>query len=92
VISAVQEHGITGGRAEAGEGELPPSFRELTAAPASTAPACLRRSRSATTRTDQHILSDLGVTAAEVQQAAKKYLAPSNRTTIDRRPAPGGSK
>ena len=33
------------------------------------------------------ILTDLDkVTAAEVQQAAKKYLVPANRTSIDRRP------
>ena len=39
------------------------------------------------------ILSDLDkVTTAEVQQAAKKYLAPANRTSIDRRPAAGGGR
>jgi zinc protease len=39
------------------------------------------------------ILTDLDkVTVAEVQQAAKKYLVPSNRTSIDRRPAAGGSR
>jgi hypothetical protein len=27
-----------------------------------------------------------------VQQAAKKYLVPANRTSIDRRPAAGGEK
>ena len=38
------------------------------------------------------ILADLDkVTAAQVQQAAKKYLVPANRTTIDRRPE-GGAK
>jgi hypothetical protein len=31
------------------------------------------------------------VTTAEVQAAAKKYLVPSNRTSIDRRPE-GGAK
>jgi predicted Zn-dependent peptidase len=31
------------------------------------------------------------VTAIDVQRAAKKYLVPSNRTTIDRRPE-GGAK
>ena len=31
------------------------------------------------------------VTAADVQQAAKKYLVPANRTSIDRRPE-GGAK
>jgi hypothetical protein len=30
------------------------------------------------------------VTTMDVQQAAKKYLVPSNRTTIDRRPEGGG--
>ena len=36
------------------------------------------------------ILADLDkVTTAEVQQAAKKYLVPSNRTSIDRRPEGG---
>ena len=38
------------------------------------------------------ILADLDkVTVAQVQQAAKKYLVPSNRTSIDRRPE-GGAK
>ena len=38
------------------------------------------------------ILADLEkVTTAEVQAAAKKYLVPSNRTSIDRRPE-GGAK
>jgi zinc protease len=38
------------------------------------------------------ILGDLDkVTAADVQQAAKKYLVPANRTSIDRRPE-GGAK
>src|SRR5215510_3877102 len=38
------------------------------------------------------ILADLDkVTTAEVQAAAKKYLVPSNRTSIDRRPE-GGAK
>ena len=32
------------------------------------------------------------VTAADVQQAAKKYLVTSNRTSIDRRPASGATK
>jgi len=37
------------------------------------------------------ILADLDrVTAADVQQAARKYLVPSNRTWIDRRPEGGG--
>ena len=37
------------------------------------------------------ILTDLEkVTTADVQQAAKKYLVPSNRTSIDRRPEGGG--
>jgi zinc protease len=37
------------------------------------------------------ILSDLEkVTAAEVLQAARKYLVPANRTSIDRRPGGGG--
>jgi len=31
------------------------------------------------------------VTTAEVQTAAKKYLVPANRTSIDRRPE-GGTK
>ena len=38
------------------------------------------------------ILADLDkVTTAEVQAAAKKWLTPANRTTIDRRPE-GGAK
>jgi predicted Zn-dependent peptidase len=38
------------------------------------------------------VLTDLDkVTAAEVQAAAKKWLVPSNRTVIDRRPE-GGTK
>jgi zinc protease len=38
------------------------------------------------------ILSELDkVTSADVQQAAKKYLVPANRTSIDRRPE-GGAK
>ena len=36
------------------------------------------------------ILSDLDkMTALDVQQAAKKYLVPANRTIIDRRPGGG---
>jgi predicted Zn-dependent peptidase len=31
------------------------------------------------------------VTSSDVQQAAKKYLVPANRTSIDRRPE-GGAK
>jgi zinc protease len=41
------------------------------------------------------ILGDLDkVTAADVQAAAKRYLVPANRTSIDRRPAApaGGDK
>jgi predicted Zn-dependent peptidase len=38
------------------------------------------------------ILAELDkVTTSDVQQAAKKYLVPSNRTSIDRRPE-GGTK
>jgi predicted Zn-dependent peptidase len=94
VISAVQEHGITEDELKQAKVNFRSSFLENL------------DSGSGVGRTDllaalalydddpnriNTILSDLDkVTAAEVQQAAKKYLAPSNRTSIDRRPAGGG--
>ena len=96
VIAAVQEHGITRRGAEAGEGELPivvprkPRGRQFRFGRADLL-AALALYDDDPNRINT-ILAELDkVTAAEVQAAAKKYLVPSNRTSIDRRPE-GGAK
>src|SRR4029434_3547051 len=91
VISSVQEHGITEDELKQAKVNFRSSFLENLESGSGFGRADLL---AALTLYDDDpnrintILSDLEkVTAAEVQQAAKKYLVPSNRTSIDRRPA-----
>jgi len=95
VISAVQEHGITEEELRQAKINLRSSFLENIEAGAlpgfglSDLLAALALYDDNPNRINT-ILAELEkVTAADVQQAAKKYLVPANRTSIDRRPAGG---
>jgi len=93
VISAVQEHGVTDDELRQAKINMRSSFLENIEAGFGRADllAALALYDDNPNRINT-ILADLErVTAAEVQQAAKKWLAPSNRTSIDRRPE-GGAK
>ncbi len=95
VIAAIQEHGITEDELKQAKVNLRSSFLENLESQSGFGRADLL---AALTLYDDDpnrintILTDLEkVTVAEVQAAAKKYLVPSNRTSIDRRPE-GGAK
>jgi zinc protease len=96
VINAVQEHGITDNELKQAKVNLRSSFLENLESGSGFGRADLLAALALYDDDPNRIntiLTDLDkVTAAEVQQAAKKYLVPSNRTSIDRRPAAGGSQ
>jgi zinc protease len=94
VISAVQEHGITEDELKQAKVNFRSSFLENIEGGfgRSDLLAALALYDDDPNRINT-ILGDLEkVTAADVQQAAKKYLVPANRTSIDRRPAAGGGQ
>ena len=92
VISAIQEHGITEDELKQAKVNLRSLFLEnleggiIPGFGRADLLAALALYDDNPNRINT-ILADLDkVTVAEVQQAAKKYLVPTNRTTIDRRP------
>jgi zinc protease len=94
VISAVQEHGITEDELKQAKVNFRSSFLENLESQGGFGRADLL---AALALYDDNpgrintILSDLDkITTSDVQQAAKKYLVPANRTIIDRRPEGGG--
>ena len=98
VIDAVQEHGVSDEELRQAKINFRSSFLENIEAGGvpgfglSDLLAALALYDNNPSRINT-ILSDLDkVTAADVQQAAKKWLVPSNRTSIDRRPATGGDR
>jgi predicted Zn-dependent peptidase len=97
VISAVQEHGITEDELRQAKVNFRSSFLEnlegggIPGFGRADLLAALALYDDNPNRINT-ILADLDkVTAAQVQQAAKTYLVPANRTSIDRRPE-GGAK
>jgi zinc protease len=97
VISAVQEHGISADELRQAKVNFRSSFLEsleggnIPGFGRSDLLAALALYDDDPNRINT-ILADLDkVTTNDVQQAAKKYLTPANRTTIDRRPE-GGAK
>jgi zinc protease len=97
VIAAVQEHGITDDELKQAKVNFRSSFLEnlegggIPGFGRADLLAALALYDDNPNRINT-ILADLDkVTTADVQQAAKKYLVPTNRTTIDRRPE-GGTK
>lgn len=97
VINAVQEHGITEDELRQAKVNFRSSFLENIEGGAipgfgrADLLAALALYDDNPNRINT-ILADLDkVTAAQVQQAAKTYLVPANRTVIDRRPE-GGAK
>ncbi|HYM26022.1 MAG TPA: pitrilysin family protein [Vicinamibacterales bacterium] len=98
VIDAVQEHGVSDEELRQAKINFRSSFLENIEAGGvpgfglSDLLAALALYDNNPSRINT-ILSDLDkVTAADVQQAARKWLVPSNRTSIDRRPATGGDR
>jgi zinc protease len=93
VISAIQEHGITEDELKQAKVNFRSSFLETLESQAGFGRADLLAALALYDDDPNRIntiLSDLDkVTTMDVQQAAKKYLVPSNRTTIDRRPGGG---
>ena len=96
VINAIQEHGITEDELKQAKVNFRSSFLENLESGSGFGRADLLAALALYDDDPSRIntiLTDLDkVTVAEVQQAAKKYLVPSNRTSIDRRPAAGGSR
>ena len=94
VISAIQEHGITEDELKQAKVNFRSSFLENLESQAGFGRADLLAALALYDDDPNRIntiLTDLDkVTTADVQQAAKKYLTPSNRTSIDRRPEGGG--
>jgi len=97
VIAAVQEHGISDEELKQAKVNLRSSFLEsleggiIPGFGRTDLLAALALYDDDPNRINT-ILGELEkVTAADVQQAAKKYLVPANRTSIDRRPE-GGAK
>ncbi len=95
VIAAVQEHGITEEELRQAKVNFKSSFLEGLESQSGFGRADLLAALALYDDDPNRIntiLADLEkVTTAEVQAAAKKYLVPSNRTSIDRRPE-GGAK
>jgi zinc protease len=94
VINAVQEHGITEEELKQAKVNFRSSFLENLESGGGFGRADLLAALALYDDDPNRINTILGdldkVTTADVQQAAKKYLAPANRTSIDRRPAGGG--
>src|SRR6478609_7139310 len=90
VISAVQEHGISEDELKQAKVNFRSSFLENLESQGGFGRADLLAALALYDDDPNRIntiLNDLDkVTAIDVQQAAKKYLVPSNRTVIDRRP------
>ena len=94
VISAVQEHGITEDELKQAKVNFRSSFLENLESQGGFGRADLLAALALYDDNPNRIntiLSDLDkITTSDVQQAAKKYLVPTNRTVIDRRPEGGG--
>jgi len=95
VVNAVQEHSVTEDELRQAKVNFRSSFLESLESGGGFGRADLLAALALYDDNPNRIntiLSDLDkVTTADVQQAAKKYLVPANRTSIDRRPA-GGSQ
>jgi zinc protease len=95
VISAIQEHGITDDELKQAKVNFRSSFLESLESQGGFGRADLLAALALYDDNPNRINTILGdldkVTALDVQQAAKKYLVPANRTIIDRRPE-GGAK
>ncbi len=95
VISAVQEHGITEDELKQAKVNMRSGFLDILESQAGFGKSDLLAALALYDDNPNRIntiLSDLDtITAADVQAAAKKYLTPANRTSIDRRPE-GGAK
>jgi predicted Zn-dependent peptidase len=98
VIGAVQEHGVTEEELRQAKINFRSSFLEniesggIPGFGLSDLLAALALYDGNPNRINT-ILTDLDrITTADVQQAAKRWLVPSNRTSIDRRPAAGGDR
>jgi predicted Zn-dependent peptidase len=93
VISAIQEHGITEDELKQAKVNFRSSFLENLEGQAGFGRADLLAALALYDDDPGRINTILGdldkVTTMDVQQAAKKYLTPANRTSIDRRPAGG---
>jgi zinc protease len=97
VIAAVQEHGITDDELKQAKVNFRSSFLEsldgggIPGFGRSDLLAALALYDDDPNRINT-ILGELDkITAADVREAARKYLVPANRTSIDRRPE-GGEK
>jgi predicted Zn-dependent peptidase len=95
VINAIQEHGITDDEMKQAKVNFRSSFLENLEAGGGFGRADLLAALALYDDEPNRINTILGeletITAADVQQAAKKWLVPANRTSIDRRPE-GGAK
>jgi predicted Zn-dependent peptidase len=95
VIAAVQEHGISDEELKQAKTNLRSSFLESLETTGGFGRADLLAALALYDDDPNRINTILGelekVTSSDVQQAAKKYLVPANRTSIDRRPE-GGAK
>jgi predicted Zn-dependent peptidase len=95
VINAVQEHGVSDEELKQAKTNLRSSFLENLESGSGFGRADLLAALALYDDDPNRINTILGeldkVTAADVQQAARKYLVPTNRTSIDRRPE-GGAK
>src|SRR3954447_18400815 len=96
VINAIQEHGISEDELKQAKVNFRSSFLENLESQGGFGRADLLAALALYDDDPNRIntiLTDLDkVTAADVQQAAKKYLVPANRTSIDRRPGTGGGQ
>jgi zinc protease len=95
VINAVQEHGITEDELKQAKVNFRSSFLENLETGGGFGKADLLAALALYDDAPNRINTILGeldkITTADVQQAARKWLVPSNRTSIDRRPE-GGAK
>ena len=93
VVGAVQEHGISEDELKQAKVNFRSSFLENLEAGGGFGKADLLAALALYDDDPNRINTILGelekVTTADVQQAAKKWLTPANRTSIDRRPEGG---